>query len=167
MSKSYGNAILFEDEPGEIFGKTMAVEDEVMELWFTQLTRIPMEEVRELLSGHPRDAKVRLGKEMVRLLHSDEAAEKAAEGFDRQFRGKELPDDIPVVAWPVEGPLPLANLLRELKLASSGGEARRLVTQGGVRINGEVATEPMLAVGPPSDELLLQVGKRRFARVRP
>ena len=69
-------------------------------------------------------------------------------------------------AWPGEGGLPLANLLRELGLASSGGEARRLVSQGGVRLDGEVATEPMQVVEPPKDELLVQVGKRRFARVR-
>lgn len=167
MSKSYGNAILFEDPPNEVFGKTMAVEDEVMELWFTQLTRVPMEEVSALLAGHPRDAKVRLAKELVNLLHGPDEAERAAEAFDRQFRAKELPDDIPVVSWPADGALPLAHLLRELKLSSSGGEARRLVTQGGVRLNGEVAKEPMAVVEPPSEELLVQVGKRRFARVKP
>ena len=167
MSKSYGNAILFEDPPNEVFGKTMAVEDEVMELWFTQLTRVPMEEVAALLAGHPRDAKVRLAKELVNLLHGPDEAERAALAFDRQFRAKELPDDIPVVSWPADGALPLAHLLRELKLASSGGEARRLVTQGGVRLNGEVAKEPMAVVEPPSEELLVQVGKRRFARVKP
>jgi tyrosyl-tRNA synthetase len=166
MSKSYGNALLFEDSPGEVFGKTMSVEDEVMEVWYTQLTRVPVDEIREVLSGHPRDAKVRLAKEMVSLLHGEDEAQAAAEAFDRQFRSKELPEDIREVPWPGEGGLPLANLLRELGLASSGGEARRLVEQGGVRLNGEVATEPMQVVEPPVEELLIQVGKRRFARVR-
>jgi len=165
MSKSYGNAILFDDSPEEVFGKTMSVEDEVMETWFNQLTRIPDEEVISLLSGHPRDAKVRLASEMAALLHGAEAAEGAAQAFDRQFRGKELPDEIPEIAWPSEGALPLANLLRELGLAASGGEARRLVDQGGVRLDGDVVNEPMQVVEPPSEELLIQVGKRRFARV--
>ena len=166
MSKSYGNAVLFEDDPSDVFGKCMSVEDEVMEVWYSQLTRISDEEVGAILSGHPRDAKARLAKEVVTLLHNEEEAARVAEAFDRQFRGKELPDDIPEVSWPGEGGLPLANLLRELGLASSGGEARRLVAQGGVRLDGEVVTEAMQVVEPPSDELLIQVGKRRFARVR-
>jgi tyrosyl-tRNA synthetase len=166
MSKSYGNALHFEDTPEDVFGKTMSVEDEVMEVWYTQLTRVPEEDISSLLAGHPRDAKARLAKEMVTLLHGEDAAQQAASAFDRQFRSKELPDDIPEVAWPGDGGLPLANLLRELGLASSGGEARRLVTQGGVRLDGEVATEAMQVVEPPKEELLIQVGKRRFARVR-
>lgn len=167
MSKSYGNAILFEDPPNEVFGKTMALDDEAMELWFTQLTRLSPDEISEVLSGHPRDAKVRLGRELVALLHGADEADGAAQAFDRQFRGGELPEDIPEHSWPAEGALPLAHLLRELGLAASGGEARRLVEQGGVRLDGEVAGEPMMMVDPPGSELLLQVGKRRFARVRP
>ena len=166
MSKSYGNAILFEDSPADVFGKTMAVEDEVMAVWFEQLTRIESSEIKALLAGHPRDAKVRLGRELVTLLHGADAGAAAADAFDRQFRGGELPDGIPEVSWPAEGSLPLANLLRELGLASSGGEARRLVQQGGVRLDGEVAKQPMELVSPPEGELLVQVGKRRFARVK-
>ena len=166
MSKSYGNAILFEDSPSDVFGKTMAVEDEVMPVWFEQLTRLDAAEIKGLLEGHPRDAKVRLGRELVTLLHGAEAGVDAADAFDRQFRGGELPEDIPEMAWPGDGALPLANLLRELGLAASGGEARRLVQQGGVRLDGVVATEAMAAVEPPAEELLVQVGKRRFARVR-
>jgi tyrosyl-tRNA synthetase len=166
MSKSYGNALLVEDSASDVFGKTMSVEDEVMEVWFTQLTRLSGEEITELLAGHPRDAKARLGRELVELLHGAEAADAAADAFDRQFRGGELPEDIPEHRWPGEGALPLANLLRELGLASSGGEARRLVEQGGVRVDGEVASEAMGMVEPPEGELLIQVGKRRFARLR-
>jgi tyrosyl-tRNA synthetase len=166
MSKSYGNAILFEDSPSDVFGKTMAVEDEVMPVWFEQLTRLEDSEIKALLEGHPRDAKVRLGRELVTLLHGVEAGVAAAEAFDRQFRGGELPDDIPEKPWPGDGALPLANLLRELGLAASGGEARRLVQQGGVRLDGVVATEAMAVVEPPVKEMLVQVGKRRFARVR-
>jgi tyrosyl-tRNA synthetase len=124
-------------------------------------------EIAALLAGHPRDAKVRLGQELVSLLHGPEAGVDAAEAFDRQFRGGELPDDIPELAWPAEGALPLANLLRELGLAASGGEARRLVQQGGVRLDGVVATEAMAVIEHPTATLLVQVGKRRFARVQP
>lgn len=165
MSKSYGNAVLVEDSASEVFGKTMSVEDEVMGVWFEQLTRLGEDEISGLLAGHPRAAKVRLGKELVALLHGEEAGEAAALAFDRQFRGGELPEDIPEVAWPGEEALPLAHLLREVGLAKSGGEARRLVEQGGVRLDGEVVREAMEMVERPGGLLLVQVGKRRFVRV--
>jgi tyrosyl-tRNA synthetase len=166
MSKSYGNAIGVTDEPADMFGKAMAIDDEVMESWFLLLTRLPEEEIAAVLAGHPREAKARLAGELVTFYHGAEAAAGAREAFDRQFRDRQLPEDIPEVAWP-EGAaeLPLANLLKELGLAASTSEARRLVTQGGVRLDGEVRSDPQEVVARPAGELLVQVGKRRFARV--
>lgn len=167
MSKSYGNAIGMTDAPGDMFGKAMSIEDEVMESWFLLVTRVPEPEIAELLAGHPREAKARLAQEITSFYHGEAAGAEARDAFDRQFRDKQLPDDIPEHAWPVEPPeLPLANLLKELGLAKSTSEARRLVGQGGVRLDGEVHKDPNAPVARPEGELLVQVGKRRFARLR-
>ena len=169
MSKSYGNAIQLIDPPSEMFGKTMSIDDESMGIWFRHLTRLSPAEVEALLAGHPREAKARLGWELVAWLHGVPAADEARAAFDRQFVQGQLPDDIPERSyggeWAAEG-LPLTVLLREVQLAASGSEARRLITQGGVKINGEMVRDPHALVPPPEGELLLQVGKRRFARVR-
>ncbi len=169
MSKSYGNAIGLTDSPDEIFGKTMSMPDRDMEPWFRLLTRLEGSEIETLLAGHPREAKARLGQEVVAWLHDAEAGKGARAEFDRRFVNKELPSDIPEhvyeLQWPAEG-VPLAILLREVGLASSSSEARRLVGQGGVRVNGEVVREPMEAIAAPDGKLLLQVGKRRFKHVR-
>lgn len=167
MSKSYGNSVGLTDAPNDMFGKLMSLDDESMRAWFELLTRLPAEEIDRILEGHPREAKARLASEIVTFFHDAEAAAAAREAFDRQFRDKGLPEDIPEVSWPGEGgELPLAVLLRELALAQSSSEARRLVQQGGVRLDGEVRKDPMEAVARPRDPLLIQVGKRRFARVR-
>ena len=170
MSKSYGNAIQLTDPPGEVFGKTMSLADDAMPAWFTLLTDLDEAEVAALLAGHPRDAKVRLAEELTRFLHGDAAARAARDAFQRQFVAKEVPDDVPEKVfegeWPAAG-LPLDVLLREIKLVASSSEARRLIAQGGVRADGEVVTDPKQLLARPARDLLLQVGKRRFARVRP
>jgi len=169
MSKSYGNAIGLTDAPNDMFGKAMSVEDAVMKDWFLLLTRVPLSEVETLLAGHPREAKARLAEELVAFFHSPDAARAAREAFDSQFRDKKLPDDIPEYPFPDSGReagLPLANLLREVGLCKSTSEARRNIEQGGVRLDGEVHKDPRELIHPPAAELLVQVGKRRFARVR-
>jgi len=168
MSKSYGNAIGLTDAPKDVFGKTMRLGDGDMGLWYELLTSLGADELSELLAGHPREAKARLGQELTSLLHGPQAAQAAREAFDKQFVKKELPDDIPQRSlgtnWPAEG-LPLFVLLREAGFAKSGSEARRLITQGGVRCDGEVQREPTAMIEPPENELLLQAGKRRFVRL--
>ena len=169
MSKSYGNAIGLTDPPDEIFGKTMSMPDEDMEPWFRLLTRLEEGEITGLLGGHPREAKARLAEELVRWLHGDESARGARAEFDRRFVKKELPSDIPEHVWagdwPAEG-VPLAILLREVGLASSSSEARRVIGQGGVKVDGEAVREAMAPIPRPEGELLLQVGKRRFLRLK-
>ncbi len=168
MSKTYGNTIGLTDPPDEVFGKAMSIADETMPAWFELLTRLDAAERAALLAGHPRAAKARLAWELVLLLHGGDAADRARAEFDRRFVDKELPADIPVHAWPFAGDkaASLPVLLRDLGLASSSSDARRLVEQGGVRLNGAVVRDPQHQVGPPEPEHLLQVGKRRFARVR-
>lgn len=169
MSKSYGNTIQLTDPPGEVFGKAMSLADAAMPDWYRLLTDLPQPDIDALLAGHPRDAKVRLAEELTRALHGDPAARAAREAFQRQFVAKELPADIPEKVfdgeWPPAG-LPLDVLLREIGLVASSSEARRLIAQGGVRADGEVVTDPKHLVARPADGVLLQVGKRRFARVR-
>ncbi len=167
MSKSYGNAVAFTDAPRDMYGKVMSIADDVMPEWFRLTTTLPEAEVEAILAGHPRQAKARLARELVAFYHDDAAAADAAAAFDAQFAQGETPDDVPEHAFPADGDeLPLANLLRELGLVKSTSDARRMVQQGAVKLDGERATDPMAPVARPAGDLLVQVGKRRFARVR-
>jgi tyrosyl-tRNA synthetase len=168
MSKSYGNAVSLTDDPRDMFGKIMSIEDAAMRDWFTLLTSVDLAEIETLLAGHPREAKARLGQEIAAFFHGAEAGREAREAFDRQFRDKELPEDIPVLAFPAGAAadgIPLANLLKDLGLEKSTSDARRSIEQGGVRLDGEVVRDPRALVRAPDTELLIQVGRRRFARV--
>ncbi len=167
MSKSYGNSIGLTESAGEMFGKVMSLGDDVMGAWFRLLTDVPESEVTALLAGHPRTAKARLGEEIASFFHGRDAGRAASEAFDRQFRDRELPSDIPEVTreWPADG-VPLAVLLRELGLAPSSSEARRTVEQGGVKLDGEVQRDPKFVVQRPAAPLLIQFGKRKYLRVR-
>jgi tyrosyl-tRNA synthetase len=169
MSKSYDNSVALTDGPREMFGKIMSIEDAAMRDWFTLLTSVSAEEIDALLAGHPREAKARLAEEIAGFFHGKDAGRAAREAFDRQFRDKEVPADVPVVAYPrsagAEG-MALANLLKELGLEKSTSDARRSIEQGGVKVDGEVVRDPSVIVRAPGREMLIQVGKRRFVRVR-
>lgn len=169
MSKSYGNAIGVTDGPREMTFGVMRLDDEAMRTWFMQLTSVPEDEIDELLAGHPRKAKARLAAEITEFFHGSEAAAEAAEAFNRQVRDKELPEDIPERAWdPTWGDeVPLPGLLRDLGLQSSTSEARRSMKGGGVRIDGQAVSDPNHSIGPPEAPVLIQVGKKRFARLLP
>lgn len=170
MSKSYGNAVGLLDAPGEMFGKVMSLEDGAMRLWFELLTDVEAAEVESLVAAHPREAKARLAEEIAASFHGRAAAQAARASFDRQFRDREVPEDVPERAWSSAWPpagVPLAVLLRELGLAASSSDARRAVEQGGVRLDGDVARDPMQLVVRPASPMLVQVGKRRFARIVP
>ncbi len=169
MSKSYGNAVSFNDEPDDMYGKIMSIEDGVMRDWYTLLTDLSDAEAAALLAGHPREAKARLAQEITCSYHGLEAALKARDSFDRRFRDKEVPEEVPELAWPASAPpegLTLMSLLKELGLCPSTSEAKRLVEGGGVRLDGEVQSDPRRVVAKPAAPLLVQVGKRKFARVR-
>jgi tyrosyl-tRNA synthetase len=167
MSKSYGNSIGLTDAPAEMYGRIMSLSDEVMPSWLELLTDLGETERKALLSGHPRDAKARLASIITGFFCGESAALEAAAEFDRRFRDGLPPSEIPELPWPgpPDGALPLALLLREIKLVPSAAEARRLVQQGGVRINQRAASDPMQSIDPSDLPLEIQVGKRRFARV--
>lgn len=164
MSKTYGNHVPLSASPDDIYGKVMSLSDEGMRDWFLLATRIPADEIDGLLSGHPREAKDRLAREVTGQLHGSDAAAVAAEEFLRRFRSKERPTEVPTVSVEGRG-WALPALLKEAGLASSTSEARRLIQGGGVRIDGEVMQDVHMEVQIDATPLLLQAGKRRFAEV--
>ncbi len=167
MSKSYGNAIGLTESAAEIFGKVMSLSDDVMPIWYRLLTDLSDAKQSALLAGHPREAKAQLAQSVAERFAGSDAAQAARSAFDRQFRDGKLPQDIPERSpsdWPADG-LPLFVLLREVGLASSSNEARRVIQQGGVRLGGEPHSDPAERIAAPTEPLLVQVGKRRFAYV--
>ncbi len=169
MSKSYGNAVALTDDARTMTFALMRLDDESMPVWFEQLTRLTPDEMRSVLAGHPRQAKARLAWEVTCTYHGEEAAQEAAEAFDREVRDKELPSDIDRHPWdPAWGEtLPLPNLLRKLQLVTSTSEARRMIGQGAVKLDGTVCQDVQHTQGAPQQDLLVQVGKKRFAYLVP
>ncbi len=163
MSKSYGNAIGITESPKEMFGKSMSIADNLMEKYFTLLTTLFEEEIKKTLAGHPREAKVNLAKEIVSSYHGREAAEREASEFNRIFRDREKPAEIPEFQSPkTSNPIDLIVLCG---FAKSKSEARRLIEQGGVQIDDAKVEDALKNLEIPAKGLTLQVGKRRFARV--
>jgi tyrosyl-tRNA synthetase len=176
MSKSFDNQVGLDDPPEEQFGKTMSIPDELIVTWFRLCTGVPVEDVAQVERGladgslRPDLAKRRLARQIVTRYHGEEAARTAEERFDRVHREREIPDDVPDVAIPAEairdGTVWLPRLLASTGLASSNAEARRLIEQGGVRLDGEPLTDPDQELR--AEQLVgrvLQVGRRRFARL--
>lgn len=172
MSKTAGNAIGVDEPAAEMFGKTMRLPDELMVKYFRLVTDVHPDEVEAIAAGladgslHPGETKRRLAREIVTLFHSAEAAQAAEARFDVQFRERGVPEDIAEFSLEGSDPWFLPTLLASAGLVSSTSEARRQVKQGAVRLDGEVLTEPTATL---SAEVLrgrvLQVGKRRFARL--
>lgn len=169
MSKSLGNAIGLTDSPREMFGRTMSIPDPLMPSWFRLLSQRSSEEVAALLAGSPRDAKAALARDLVSSYHDEAAALGAADEFDRMFRDKGLPDDIPEDEVPAklmgDDGAWIVPVLEHLGLAPSRGEARRLIQGGGVRVDGEKVSDDQQRLAPGA-VYLIQVGKRRFHRAR-
>ena len=167
MSKSLGNYIGVTDTPSEMYGKCMSTPDGLMEKYFTLLTDVAEDEIARLLGGHPREAKVTLAKGIVGEYHGAEAAESAAEEFDRVHKGGGLPDEIPQVEVPPaqlrEGTILVANGLAIAGLCGSASEGRRLIQGGGVKVDGEKVSDVRQAL--ETGTYLLQSGKRKVARV--
>ncbi len=166
MSKSKGNYIGVTDEPNDMFGKVMSISDTLMENYYTLLTDLPMDGVKTLVDPsqtHPKEAKVRLGKMIVTQFYDEQAAQGAAEHFDKVFKQKEIPDDMPVVTLAPDS-IMASKLLVACHLVASGGEGKRMVKQGGVSVDGKKVTDPNQEI-TPADGMVVQVGKRKFARV--
>jgi tyrosyl-tRNA synthetase len=170
MSKSYGNYIGIDEPASEMFGKVMSISDELMWRYFELLTDLSSSEISDLRSEisngrNPRDIKADLAKLIITDFHSAADATAAEDEFNRRFVQKEVPDDIEEREMPA-GSYNLAQLLADTGLAASKGEARRLVEQGGVRVGGEKATAANADIALTADSVLLQVGKRKFLRIK-
>lgn len=169
MSKSLDNYIGITENPDSMFGKIMSISDDMIFYYFKLLTVKTDKELKELnlilknRTQNPRDLKVRLAKEIITIYHSAEKAEKAEKEFNQIFRDKEKPTDIPEIKIS-EKEFPILDLIMEAKLATTKSEARRLVEQGGVKINDEVQKDFKKAVAI-KDGMILQVGKRKFAKI--
>jgi len=174
MSKSLNNYIGIDEEPNQIFGKVMSISDELMFKYYEMVTDIPMEEVKTLEEGmkdgsiHPRDIKVRLGKEICAQFYDKETAEKAEMEFNKIFVKKDIPDDMPEYKIQdedlVDGKIWIVKLLTLTQMAKSNGEARRLIKGGGVSFDGEKITDDEFELTTPFNGVL-KVGKRRFVKI--
>jgi len=170
MSQSLDNYISVKDTPSEMFGKTMSIPDHLLGQWFSLAAYLPGTEVAAIVDGvedgtlHPGETKRRLAREIVARYWGSEAAAASEEAFNALFRRKEIPDDIADHALPDEDPVKLPALMNAAGLVSSNSEGRRMLQQGAVKLDGEkIADEDV-----PRSELVdrvLQVGKRRFARL--
>ena len=165
MSKSLGNHIPINTDAEDMYGKVMSIPDFAMPSFCRLVTRWEPPQIEELESGlkngtlHPRDAKMKLAHEVAASFYGEPDAEKAQEAFISKFQKKETPDEMP--EFHLDGPMNILDVMLETHLAGSRGEARRLIEQKGVRLNGEVVTDAKIEVSAG----VLQVGKRNFIRL--
>mgnify|MGYP001612204567 FL=1 len=169
MSSSWGNTINLLDSAGEMYGKIMSLKDELTTKYFILATRASLDKIEEYekeigMGGNPRDYKMKLAFEIVKIYHGEKKAKEAAEEFERVFTKKELPDDIIAVLL-TEGSYDIIDLLLKTALVKSKGEARRLVLERAVKIDGVMIEDPQAKIEIISG-LVIQVGKRRFARIK-
>ncbi len=171
MSKSLGNYVGIAEPADEMFGKLMSISDSLMWRYMELLSFEPMVEITKWRQAcddgaNPRDYKVRFAQEMVMRFHDGGAAARALENFEARFKQGQIPEDLVEceLKTPTEG-YPLSNLLKDLGLTTSTSESNRMVQQGGVKIDGEKVEEQRLAL-KPGRVYILQVGKRKFAKVK-
>ncbi|MBI4418566.1 MAG: tyrosine--tRNA ligase, partial [Ignavibacteriales bacterium] len=171
MSKSLDNYIGLNDSPRDMYGKSLRIPDFLIYTYFELTTNVSNKELKEIQkqladqSVNPRDLKRRLARTLVTMYHSEQDAERAEQEFDRIFVEKSTPEDIEVFSLrDHKGLGTILALITTAKLAGSRGEARRLIEQGGVSIDGQ-RVEDWNALIPSRDEFILKVGKRRFLKV--
>ncbi|MEK7545259.1 MAG: tyrosine--tRNA ligase [Patescibacteria group bacterium] len=169
MSKSYGNTININDTPNDQYGKIMSMKDELILRYFTLCTDLSDKEIKEIESelksgGNPRNAKMRLGREIVKLYHGEKEAQEAEENFIRVFQKHDMPEVIEEMALGKEK-MNIVELLAITKLAPSKNEARRLIEGGGVKIDNQKIESDKEEIDLTSEKTL-QVGRRKFMKVR-
>jgi tyrosyl-tRNA synthetase len=168
MSKSLGNYIGITEPPEEIYGKAMSISDQIMPEYYRLATALSTDEVNSVLDGvkngsiHPRDAKMRLAREIVALYHGKQAAAEAENRFKQVFQKGQIPEEMPTFGY--ESPAGIIEIMTGSGLAASKSEARRLIQQNGVKIDGETVSSADLKLSQPG-EAVIQVGKRKFARI--
>jgi tyrosyl-tRNA synthetase len=166
MSKSLGNHIPLNTTPEDMFGKVMSVPDVAMPSYARLVTRWTVETIEKFEEAvntgeiHPRDAKMKLAKEITAAFYNEEKAKIAQEHFINLFQKGDTPEDIP--EYQVTGPEKLIDVLTKTNTVTSGSQVRRLVKQNGVKVDGEKVSDPFMLIRSPS---IIQVGKRRFLRI--
>ena len=166
MSKSFANAIALQDSPREMFGKLMSIPDNLIPRYFQYVSGLPSADYQpwmEKLSNDPRNLKAKLAETIVASYYGKKEAEQARGEFDRIFKEKGLPDEIPAIKLSARK-MDLVSLLKETGLVSSKNEARRLIEQGGVKLDQKTVTDWTFSV-TLSKPILVQCGKRKFAKV--
>ena len=174
MSKSLGNAIGVNDDPNDMYGKIMSISDDLMLKYYELLSETPLEEFQEIKAAiasesvNPMGYKQRLAREIVSRYHGQNFAVSAEERFNRIHRKRDTPNQLEeeVIKYSAsERELPILTVLRQIGRAKSNGEARRLIEQGGVRLDGEVISDVGYSVSL-KDGQIVQVGKRYFRKLR-
>lgn len=169
MSKSYDNYIGINDSPKDIYGRTLSIPDNIILNYYEVATDVSLDELAEIKlsledgSGNPRNIKRKLARILVEMYHSKDAALKAEEEFDNIFINKGIPEDIPEFKFDV-GEMTIIDLIAHVNFAPSKGEARRLIQQGGVSIDGEKVTDLFQEITFDSEKIL-KVGKRKFMKL--
>jgi tyrosyl-tRNA synthetase len=170
MSTSWGNVINIVDKPEDMYGKIMSMKDELIEDYLKLTTHLSLKEIEKIKKDfkerklNPRDAKAILAKEIIKIYHSKKAGEIAEKEFNRVFREKKLPSKIPVFKS-LKKSLPILDLLVKANLASSKNEAKRLILQGGVKMNNIVKND-WREIVKISDGMIVKVGKRKFIKIK-
>ncbi len=164
MSKSYGNFVAIRDTPDEMFGKLMSASDQLMVRYYEAFTDAPPDQIAAVRSGaiHPKEAKKRLAATVVEEYHGAEAARLAQSHFEAKYERREVPENAPVFRIAQE--LWICELMKQLNFAPSTSEARRLVGQGAVRVDGQTVRDANFRF-VPGQHKVLEVGKRRVARI--
>lgn len=160
MSKSYWNYIGVKEQANDMFGKIMSIPDAIMQRYFELLTDI---DIKSISNMHPKEAKKLLAREIVTFYHSRDEAIMADEGFERVFSQKGLPDEMQEIC--VTEAVKLVDLLAEKGLVSSKSHVRRLITQGGVRIDNERVNDVEFVINMQKERMVIQYGKRNFVRL--
>lgn len=169
MSKSADNYIAFTDSPKEMFGKIMSISDDTMWTYYQLLLEFDVAKITKLKAGHPMDAKKSLAATLVGQFHTMQAGKHELEQFEQVFSKNKLPDDMPTFTWSdllgdAEA-APLFDVMAQSELFESKGAVRRLVQQGGVKINGEKQSDPTREITRPDSEMIFQAGKRIFFKL--
>ena len=171
MSKSYDNYIAFNDTPKEMFGKIMSIPDEAMWDYHRLLLLIDEGEIERLKAEHPMAVKKNLARELTSRFHTEQDASTELAQFEKVFSKHENPDDMPTFQWEQLSPdaeiTSLVNVMAATNLFNSKGEIRRLIAQGGVRINDEKQTETLYKISRPTTAMIVRAGKRKFFQVSP
>jgi tyrosyl-tRNA synthetase len=169
MSKSADNYIAFTDSPKEMFGKIMSISDDTMWTYYQLLLEFDNAQITKLKEGHPMVAKKHLASALVGQFHSMQAGKHELEQFEQVFSKNKLPDDMPTFTWSdLLGDVdhaPLFEVMAQSELFESKGAIRRLVQQGGVKIDGEKQSDPTREITRPDNQMIFQAGKRIFFKL--